>query len=98
MTLIFYFQVQSTHRIYQFPCGQRPVHSDWPIQVMLQIKKQQQPLFSSRETNSTKYGVTYGLRPLSRLSPLTVRCVFYVMLCTFSYSAVKLRQGSNSRL
>lgn len=41
--------------------------------------KKKKSLFSRRETNSTKYGVTYGLRPLSRLSPLTVRCVFYVM-------------------
>ena len=61
------------------------------------IKTKKQPL-SSRETNGTKYGGTYGLGPLSRLSPLTVRCVFYVMLWTFSYGAVKPRQGSNRRL
>lgn len=64
--------------------GQHQVASDWLIRVIpLNAKREgekKHPLFfSNREANSTKYGVAYGLRPLGRLRPLTVRCVFYVM-------------------
>lgn len=99
VTLIFLFQVQITYVIKMLPLGHHPAaYSDWTIQVMPQMFKKRETLLFWRETNSTKYGRPYGLEPLSWLNPLTVRCVFYVMFWSFSYSAVKLRHGSNSGL
>lgn len=90
--LSFFFLFAKFSFTYWFSHGQHQVASDWLIWVIpLNGKKEgeKHPPFSCcRQANSTKYGVAYGLRPLGRLSLLTVRCVFYVTWCRFFHTAL----------
>lgn len=84
-SFLFFFNLQSSLSLAGFFLHGKPhLASDWLISVIAPNRNAREkniPLFLyGREANSTKYGVAYGLRPLGRLSPLTVRCVFFMSL------------------